>query len=382
MGGHEGTKRSIQRANMYLCWPGMTKDIKEFIESCKMCKTMKPAHLPKVLMRAYPETSKPFQRVCLDLIGPLPRTRTGKTFILVMVDVFTHYTELSPIADKSAQAVAKAIVNQLINRHGVVETLLTDKGREFQNSLLKDICKRLKINQTNVSAYHPSANGLVERMNLQVGNTLRTITEGYPQDWDQYLSHVQMALNTAIHGSVGDSPHFLLYGRDPKIAMATLFGIPSQPEDIEQMEDKLARMKVAYHVVKQNLKEAFKGYSARYNKTKRDRTLAIGDLVFRKGKLPIGPNRKFKQRFVGPYRVMEKKPNGVSYKIKNLGTHKVFDVHIDNLRSAHQHKGTYHPFPIVSEADDAELQEVAEDNSDNEDDPQTIVDSSESEEEE
>lgn len=360
-GCHEGIKRTLQRACLYFTWPNMTTHIKEHIDSCKICKTLKPSHIPRVLMRAYPEVTAPFQRVCMDLIGPLPRTRSGKTFIIVMVDVFTHYTELCSIKDKSAYSVAKAIVNQLINRHGGVESILTDLGKEFQNAILKDICKNLQINQTNISAYHPSANGLVERMNLQVGNALRTITEGYPQDWDEYIPHVQMAINTAIHGSVGDSPHFLLYGRDPKLPMNDLFGIPNQPEDLENMEDRLARMKVAYHVVRQTLREAFNKYSAHYNKNKRDRALQIGDLVFRKGKLPIGPNRKFKPRFIGPYRVMTKLSNGVTYKIKNVNTNKSFNVHVDNLRVAHQHKGEYHPYPIIQDRDDDDLQELDED---------------------
>ena len=378
---HDGIKRCIQRASTIFTWPGLTKDIKDFIDSCKLCKTLKPSHIPKVLLRAYPEVTAPFQRVCMDLIGPLPRTKNNKTFILVMVDVFTHYTELCPLANKSASAVAKAIVGQLINRHGCVETILTDQGKEFQNAILTEICKNLKINKLNISAYHPSANGLVERMNLQVGNALRAITEGYPQDWDQFLTHVQMALNTAIHGSVGDSPHFLLYGRDPKIAMNLLFGLPNQPEDIEQVEDKLIRMKVAYHVVRQTLKEAFQNYSKRYNQNKKDRSLAIGDLVFRRGKLPIGPNRKFKQRFVGPYRIINKGTNGVTYTLKNISTHKKYRVHVDNIRLAHQHKGNYHPYPIIDNDEDDDLQE-ANDSDNDEDDPQSIINSSISSEDE
>ena len=380
-GAHEGIRRTIHRASMHFTWPSMVSDIKAHIDGCRICKTLKPSHIPRVLLRAFPEVTAPFQRVCMDLIGPLPRTKSNKTFILVMVDVFTHYTELCAINNKSAPAVAKAIVSQLINRHGCVETILTDMGREFQNAILKDICQNLKITKMNISAYHPSSNGLVERMNLQVGNALRTITEGYPQEWDQFITHVQMALNTAVHGSVGDTPHFLLYGRDPKIAMNLLFGIPNQPEDIEQTEDKLIRLKIAYHVVRQTLKEAFKNYSARYNKNKRDRSLALGDLVFRRGKLPIGPNRKFKQRFIGPYRVIEKGQNGVTYKIKNLCTHKKYLVHIDNLKLAHQHKGDYHPFPIIKHEDDEDLEEIDGEVSDNEDQPQE-TDTSDSNDEE
>ena len=79
---------------------------------------------------------------------------------------------------------------------------------------------------------------------------------------------------------------------------------------------------------------------------------------------------------------MAKLPNNVTYRIKNLSSHKYFNVHIDNLKIAHQHKGEYHPYPIINEHDDNDLQEVNDDDPENVDDPQSITDVSDSSEDE
>ena len=64
-----------------------------------------------------------------------------------------------------------------------------------------------------------------------------------------------------------------------------------------------------------------------YNRAKKEKKIKIGDLVFKKGLLHVGPLRKFKERFLGPYRVDSIAANGVTVKIKGLVHHKRYKVH-------------------------------------------------------
>ena len=278
LGKHEGVNRSISRAQQSFSWPSMCKDITIHVKSCRTCLTYKPSTLPRALLRAYPGVAAPFERVAMDLMGPFHRTSSGKTYIFVATDVFSHWTEIVPLQDKSTWRVAKAFTDSIINRHGAVQQILTDAGSEFRSELMNHICKRMGIDKMQTAAYHPSSNGLVERINAQVGNTLRCIVQENPRDWDSFLPHVQFALNSAHHGGIGDSPYFILYGRDPTLSLPELYGIPCQTNMPENMPDRLIKFKASYDKVRECYKKAFNKYSAYHNRSSRDKAITLGDL--------------------------------------------------------------------------------------------------------
>ena len=356
LGKHEGINRSSDRAEKEFTWPSMRKDVEKYVKQCRICLTYKPSNLPRAVLRAYPEVAGPFERVAMDLMGPLPRTSSGKTFIFVATDVFSHWTEIVPLQDKSTWRVAKAFTDSIINRHGAVKQILTDGGSEFKSELMSHICKRMGVNKLQTSAYHPSSNGLVERINAQVGNTLRCITQENPRDWDSFLPQVQFALNSAHHGGIGDSPYFILYGRDPPLPLPELYGIPCQLNMPENMPDRLQRYKICYDKVRECYKKAFTKYSTYHNRSSRDKKITLGDLVFVKMPRPVGKMRKFKKRFKGPYRVTKVLPNGTTFKLKCLVTNKTLSRHMDSLKLAAGSNESYEPFPrsdnLISQDDE------------------------------
>ena len=146
-GGHLGIQRTLAKAKTRFYWPFMTTDIEVHCSSCLDCaarKTPIPKHqAPMALDRP----SCPLQRVAIDLLGPLPTTRTGNKYIAVICDYFTKWVEAFPLPDIRAVTVASAFVDGFVCRYGVPVTLHSDQGSQFTSHLFMNICNLLGLHK-------------------------------------------------------------------------------------------------------------------------------------------------------------------------------------------------------------------------------------------
>ena len=104
----------------------------------------------------------PFDRIALDIVGPLPKTSRGHRYILVIVDYATRYPEALPLRAATSKAVARELM-LLFSRVGMAREILTDQGSCFMSRVMKELLGLLQITQLRTSVYHPQTDGLVER---------------------------------------------------------------------------------------------------------------------------------------------------------------------------------------------------------------------------
>ena len=85
-----------------------------------------------------------------------------------------------------ASTIVQILMNEFITRYGVPEILHTDQGRNFESSLIKELCRTLGINKTRTLPYHPQSDGMVERFNRTLLNMLSITTDENVQNWTPY----------------------------------------------------------------------------------------------------------------------------------------------------------------------------------------------------
>jgi hypothetical protein len=107
-------------------------------------------------------------------------------------------------------------------------------------------------------------NGQVERFNQTLLKMLATLDEHQKQDWKTYVLPVVQAYNSTKHETTGYSPHFLMFGWLPRLAIDAYFGVENSKKQVRSRENyaqKLQRrLNFAYRVTRDNIK----GKSDRY----------------------------------------------------------------------------------------------------------------------
>ena len=68
----------------------------------------------------------------MDVVGPLPRSRSGNKYVLVLCDYATRYPEVVPLRNVEAETVAEELV-KVFARVGIPQEMLTDQGSNFQS---------------------------------------------------------------------------------------------------------------------------------------------------------------------------------------------------------------------------------------------------------
>lgn len=166
----------------------------------------------------YDDTARPLDRVHVDLTGPLPLTKAKHRFILVIKDYLTKYVWLIPLKTKTAQEVAEAFVGEFICQCGVPGRVVSDRGNEFVNQLLKNVSKVMGINRISTTPYNPRADGFVENHNKTLKDQLFHFVDTLKQDdWDVYLPTIQLMYNTTVSLATGYTPMLLLNGRESRM---------------------------------------------------------------------------------------------------------------------------------------------------------------------
>ncbi|XP_062603479.1 uncharacterized protein LOC134265246 [Saccostrea cucullata] len=214
LAGHLGTQRTLARVTSEFFWPGMHSEVRRYCQSCDICqRTVHKGKIQKVPLERMPLIDEPFQRVAVDLVGPLyPTTDKGNRYILTLVDYATRYPEAIALPNIETEGVAEALM-EMFSRIGVPREMLTDMGSQFTSSLMSEVSRLISLRQWTTTPYHPSCNGLVESFNGTLKQMLKRLCSEKPKDWDKYLSAVLFAYREVPQESLGFSPFELVYGR-------------------------------------------------------------------------------------------------------------------------------------------------------------------------
>ena len=162
--GHLGKDKTARRILRRFYWPTVFQDVKKYCQQCPECQLTQRKGSNRAPMISLPVMGEPFERITMDIIGPLPKTRQGHRYVLVVCDYATRYPEAIPLKKFTAPAIAEELIG-LFSRHGVPREILTDQGTNFTSQLLKELYQMIGVTPIKTSPYHPQTDGLVERFN-------------------------------------------------------------------------------------------------------------------------------------------------------------------------------------------------------------------------
>jgi hypothetical protein len=216
---HLGQSKTFKKIQRTYYWLGCRTEVQRWVKQCEACARKKS---PSAKARAALQNSlvgAPLERVAVDIFGPLPRSRLGNRYILVVTDYFTKWAEAYPLRNQEAETVARVLVEQFICRFGVPLSLHSDQGSNFESNVFQSVCKLLGIHKTRTTAYHPQSDGLVERLNRTIQNMLSIYVREDQVDWDVHLPYVMMAYRASEQETVGVNPNRMMFGREVSLPL-------------------------------------------------------------------------------------------------------------------------------------------------------------------
>jgi N6-adenosine-specific RNA methylase IME4 len=213
--------RSIPRLSGFWC-ANLASMVDQSLIGCRTCDERKG--FPR---KNWVPTSKdgliratfPGELISIDLIGPLPVSLQGNSYLLVWMDEFSRWVGAVPIKDKSAEAVAHACARSFLADNGLPVFILSDNGKEFVNQISEALTAMAgkAFAFLHSTAYHPRGNAAQERCHATLATAIATISNDArlgPLQWEQALGPALHALRSSVHSSTNSTPAMLYQNRE------------------------------------------------------------------------------------------------------------------------------------------------------------------------
>lgn len=307
--GHAGVRRMTYNIKRKFYWPGLDNDVKNFVSKCTTCQKMKHCKYVKEPMEITTTASHAFEKIFLDLVGPLDGDLEGNCYILTIQCELSKFVEAYPLKNKETVTVAKEFVNKFILRFGVPDTIATDRGTEFVSSTMEQVCKLLKIEKLTSTSYHHQSIGALENSHKNLGAFLRIQCNGQKDSWSQWLPFWCYSFNNTVHTETKYTPFELVFGRSGKIPCSISQYIEPLYNPENYALDLRYRLQVAHQDARNNLISNKEKRKCNYDKNSNHVTYNNGQLVLVKNECA----KKLDVLYEGPFTVLEDK--GVNVRI-------------------------------------------------------------------
>ena len=328
---HPGVIKMYQSLKSQFWWPGMKKDITQYVAKCLTCQKVKIEHQrPAGLLQGLEIPEWKWESVTMDLVVGLPKIRSYDA-IWVIVDRLTKSAHFIPIsASYSPERLAEIYIKEIVKLHGIPKNIVSDRDPRFTSRFWQALHEAMGTKLRFSTAYHPQTDGQSERTIQTLEDMLRACVLDFKGNWDRYLPLAEFAYNNSYHASIQMAPFEALYGRKcqsplcwTELSERSFFG----PDIVDQTSKQI-------ELIKKRLLTAQSRQKSYADRRRRPLEFKVGDHVFLKISPVTGVGRTLKRRklsprYIGPFEILAKR-GPVAYQMAlppNLSRlHNVFHV--------------------------------------------------------
>ena len=317
--GHKGVHSTWETVRQRFFWPHLRADVMHHVSSCHPCQIRSTRKVQIPITVSTPATI--FSKIYVDVMN-MP-AGGGYKFIVAARDDLSLASEGRALRASNASSLALFFWEQIFCRYGAVRQVVTDNGPEVEGAF-RELLKRYRIPQTQISPYNKQANGVVERGHFTIRESLMKACGDKPETWPSHVPLAFFADKVTVSRVTGCSPFFMLHGVQPVLPFdlteATFMiegyrtGISSsellalrirqlqkRPEDLERAAQSL--IKARFRSKAQ--------FERRFARRMKRATLKVGDLILiRNTRIEQEMNRKHKPRYLGPFMLREQRASG------------------------------------------------------------------------
>jgi cleavage and polyadenylation specificity factor subunit 1 len=283
---HPGLRATKRLISSRFVWPNLAADVRAWCRSCQRCAAAKVTAQPRAAVQPIEVPLARFSHLHIDLVGPLPASKEGYSYIFTIIDRSTRWCEAVPLAATAAEDCAAALISGWVARFGVPSHITSDRGPQFSSAVWAAFTAKLGVRHIMTTAYHPQSNGLVERLHRRLKEALKARLA--TSDWPDHLPWVLLGMRVSPRELSGLSAAELVYGTPLTLPGVFAAGTEAPPEYFTQLF--LSRL------------SSFSPINRPPPPTSRDSLLRNAQFVYIRSP-PAAPS--LAPAYRGPYRVLE-----------------------------------------------------------------------------
>lgn len=327
IGAHPGVNKTYRSIARRFWWPKMFIEIRQHIKDCQLCLRHKSDQRPdKVMMSSSPPTAV-WDRLYIDLMGPLLTSCSGNKYVLLILDGFSKWLITFAIPDSSSASIVKCL-HQVFTMYGPPSSMVSDNATPFKSKKFVEFCNSWGTRPINSSPYHPASNA-VERVIRNVRAALSILLQQKFQDhlnWDLLLNHITLCNNSTYHTSIKDLPCRVFLGREIKFPLDLKWNLPAVWESIDPPSSEFVR-----DVLKQSLDRQAQYYNV--NRSPESK-FQVGDSVVQKLHYQT-MKPKFQLKLLPRYsepRTIVRFTSPVSVELVDPVSGQLFKAHVEHIK--------------------------------------------------
>ena len=311
--GHPGIERTRQMMREKFVWPSLRADVSRWARGCLHCQRAKVGRNTVPPIHEFVVPSRRFSHVHVD-ITMMPESN-GHSYLLTMVDRFSRWPAAIPLKDINTETVINALAHGWIGAFGIPETITTARGSQFTSAVWAQLLETWGIRHSMTTAYHPEANGLVERLHRRLKESLMAICGEDTHLWFSKLPMALLSIRTTLKPDIEASPAELVYGEGLAVPGDLLPEFPSNAGTNQQRQSTLANVRLEVERLQPKQTSAHRIPNVHIPETLQNAT----HVMIRRG----GVNPPLTQPYQGPFRIESRTQTGVKVHIPGRGIEEI-----------------------------------------------------------